>query len=181
MKNQFLLTIGIILTTYSIDKIFNENWEREPHFNAQIKTTDSSTVALADIYGRELSFDEIKNKYKGKIIYVEFWASWCAPCRELMPSNRKLRNALVGKDIVFVYLSIDSKKQPWLKACSEEKLDKYLENYIVLNQKTSEFLKTNLSSVPVAMIFDKSGRLISSSTYPGEGNFQYLSKLAQTH
>lgn len=180
MTNQFLLTIAIILSTYPVHQNFNWNWDREVHFNTQIETADTSTVALADINGKELSFDEIKNKYKGKIIYVEFWASWCAPCRKLMPSNRKLREALIGKDIVFVYLSIDSKTQLWLKACSEEKLDKYSENYIVLNQKNSEFLKKNLSFVPVAMIFDKTGRLISSNTYPGEENLQNLSKLAQT-
>lgn len=179
MKSKFL-SIGVILTIYSIYLNYSKNWGRGHDIYSSIETTDTSTIALADIDGKELSFDEVKNRHKGKILYVEFWASWCAPCRELMPSTRKLREALVGKDIVLIYLSIDSKTQPWLKACAEESLDRYSENYIVLNQKNSEFLKKNLSFVPVAMIFDKKGRLVSSNGSPGEGNVQHLSKLAET-
>lgn len=179
MLNLFLLTLGVIFGTYSVQQHCS-NWNPQLSSDSSVKAMDTSTIALADVYGKEVSFDEIKNHFKGKILYVEFWASWCGPCRELMPSTQKLRQSLVGKDIVFIYLSIDSKTQPWLKASSEENLDGYSENYIVLNQKKSEFLKKNLSFIPVAMVFDKNGRLITSNSYPGEGNLQYLSKLAQT-
>ena len=121
---------------------------------------ETSSLILADIKGNKLTFDDLKKRHRGKIIYVDFWASWCGPCREAMPASSGLRRSFKNKNIVFVYLSIDNNIKPWQNASIKEKLDIYPENYLIVNQKTSEFLKLNkLNSIPRYMIFDKSGRL----------------------
>jgi len=59
-----------------------------------------------------------------------------------------------------MYLSIDGSITPWKKASIAEKLDNYPETYLIVNSKTSDFLKQNkLTEIPRYMIFDKKGRL----------------------
>lgn len=124
------------------------------------RRSETASVVLTDLGGKQLTFDEVKARHKGQVIYVDFWASWCGPCRGAMPASADLRKALKGKDVVFVYLSIDGSITPWKKASTAEKLANYSENYLIVNAKTSDFLKQNkLSSIPRYMIFDKTGRL----------------------
>ena len=124
------------------------------------RRSETASVVLTDLGGKKLTFDDVKARHKGKVIYVDFWASWCGPCREAMPASAELRKVLQGKDVVFMYLSIDGSITPWKKASIAEKLDNYPETYLIVNSKTSDFLKQNkLTEIPRYMIFDKKGRL----------------------
>ena len=124
------------------------------------RRSETASVVLTDLSGNKLTFDDVKARHKGKVIYVDFWASWCGPCREAMPASADLRKVLKGKDVVFVYLSIDGSITPWKRASTAENLASYPNNYLVVNSKSSDFLKQNkLSSIPRYMIFDKTGRL----------------------
>lgn len=106
----------------------------------------------------KLSFDDIKRKHRGKVIYVDFWASWCVPCRVAMPSSVKLKEQL--KNIVFVYLSMDSNYDSWKKAALAEGIGNYAESYLITNPSVSDFIqKHKISSIPRYMIFDKQGNL----------------------
>jgi thiol-disulfide isomerase/thioredoxin len=63
-------------------------------------TRETPALALRDLGGRSVSLDD----YRGKVVLVNFWATWCEPCREEMPSMRALQQRLAGQpfDVVTV-------------------------------------------------------------------------------
>ena len=64
---------------------------------------------------------DIMKKYKGKVVYVDFWATWCPPCKSQMPHSLKLEHDLKDKDIKFVYICIDSPEKDRLTYLSKNK------------------------------------------------------------
>ena len=58
-------------------------------------------LALRDVHGREHKLAD----YRGKVLVVNFWATWCEPCREEMPSMQRLQDKLAGKP--FAILAVD--------------------------------------------------------------------------
>lgn len=61
---------------------------------------------------------------KGKYVYIDVWATWCGPCRQEIPSLQKVEQQYHGKNIEFVSISIDAKKdhEKWSKMVTEKQL-----------------------------------------------------------
>lgn len=57
-------------------------------------------------------FQLILEKYKGRVVYVDFWGTWCVPCIEDIPKAKKLKEALKGEEVVFLYLAVESLSLP---------------------------------------------------------------------
>lgn len=124
------------------------------------KNSDVQSVVLMKSNGKQLTLETLKKLYAGKVVYVDFWASWCGPCREALPYSVELRDKLKGKNVVFVYLSIDNTLKSWQTASTQETLSSHEDNYLIVNHSTSNFLKQQkLTSIPRYMIFDKQGKL----------------------
>jgi cytochrome c biogenesis protein CcmG/thiol:disulfide interchange protein DsbE len=65
------------------------------------------TVALADITHADATSALDLAQYRGKVVYVDFWASWCAPCKLSFPFMAELRRAYAPKDLVIVTINVD--------------------------------------------------------------------------
>jgi len=103
---------------------------------------------------------QMLGRYRGKLLLLDFWASWCKPCRAEMPAAAALREKYDGKPVVFLYVSIDGNVQDWMKAAGQEKLNRD-DSYLFLNSDDAPFVKQyGLHSIPRYMLIDKNGRII---------------------
>lgn len=138
----------------------------------------SPDLALIDYESNVSNWEEKKKQWKGKIIYLDFWASWCAPCLRAMPYSKDLKEKLASKEIVFVYLALNDKEDMWRNSAQKNQIIE--NNFFIKNSKSSEFISNyNINAIPRYMIFDKNGMLIHEDA-PGPETkeaFEILSEL----
>lgn len=126
-----------------------------------IKFEIEDEITLEDTDGESSSLKEIIASHEGKVIYVDFWASWCAPCIREMPKSKELQTNLKGQNIVYLYLSSDRTARPWKSAMKKHALDMGL-HYRISNANTSKGLEDmQIFFIPRYMIFDTKGELVN--------------------
>ncbi len=125
--------------------------------------------------GEQFTLDEIISKQESKFIYFDFWASWCAPCLKAIPHSKILDNAISDDDVSFIYFSIDSNRQNWLKSIEKNNLKK--ENQFLLkNVDKSLILKyLEISSIPQYYIISRNIEMLFFKTAgPNEPELKYI-------
>ncbi len=121
----------------------------------------STDLVLEGPDGLQYDYGGLLDRYKGKVIYVDLWASWCAPCRAGMPAAKKLREQYKGKDVVFIYLAVNDTKDAWLGAVRSLETGYLAENYRVLNAGDSKFLREiKHTRLPHLLLYDRNGKLV---------------------
>lgn len=110
---------------------------------------------------------EIIKLNAGKVIYIDFWASWCGPCKKEMPASMRLSQKMQGEAIVFVYISIDDNNSVWKKALDKMQLTDSGQHYRRARSKMIDFLKYfYIYSIPHYMIINKSGEMHNRDALP---------------
>jgi len=123
--------------------------------------TETADVNLTNLVKERKTLNEVIQSHKGKIIYVDFWASWCVPCREVMPDSKKLIQEYEDKNIVFLFVSIDTNFKSWKKAAKDENIIYYKHSLLAINYPKANFFRDlQLKTIPRYLIFDADGQLI---------------------
>lgn len=182
-KNDIPVKTKDLLLFYCLDKIINnfskdniqeylnkykqdiQNEDRLHYLidKYHLDFTSSKDLLVIDSLGSERNLQQILDRNKGKLIYIDFWASWCAPCVRSLSKSEQLREEYKNAPISFVYLSEDDSKEVWLKASKKYALANCKENYLILNSKVSEFMEQlTIRSIPRYLLFDSKGKLIHS-------------------
>ncbi len=101
-------------------------------------------------------FTTILKKFEGKVVYIDFWADWCSPCRAEFEPAAKLKQDYAGKDIVFLYFGISCKKNLWEEMIKEKQLEGY---HYWLNKDQGKVLsrKFDITGIPNFVLVDKTG------------------------
>ncbi len=100
--------------------------------------------------------------YKGKLIYLHFWATWCGPCLEEIPSLNKLAKSLADKPVVIINICLDSEYDKWKRIIINEKLEGI--NLICAGSWERELQESySFSGIPHYAIVDENGIIVSEN------------------
>ena len=95
--------------------------------------------------------------YKGKVLVLDFWASWCGPCRQEIPNMKKYYEEFKGKDVEFLSVSIDADKKAWEKARGEENMA-WPQGWVTDGGKA--VMNTyQFGGIPFILVIDKDGNI----------------------
>ncbi len=108
-----------------------------------ISITNGSTLKLSDL--------------KGKVVLLNFWATWCPPCREEIPSMMKLNSFMAGKPFQMVAVSIDEGGKPHIDSFFKE-TGFFLPTYLDATANSTKLY--GITGVPESFIIDKQGVLV---------------------
>lgn len=146
------------ITDKKIVELLNDKYLIDLNNNGENK----NTIPLIDGRKEKLELNNlIKTKYKNKVIVVDFWASWCMPCRKAMPFSKQLRTEYKNKEVVFIYISVDKEFDKWEMASQKEGLFLDKNNFMALNYPNMLFYKEiQLNAIPRYLIYNKKGELV---------------------
>tara|TARA_B100001248_G_scaffold262141_1_gene256313 strand:+ start:6035 stop:6463 length:429 start_codon:yes stop_codon:yes gene_type:complete len=96
--------------------------------------------------------------YKGKVVYVDFWASWCAPCKLSFPWMQKMQEKYGDKGFVVVTVNVDEDKSD-----ATEFLQGFpkIQFPVIYDPDSKLVAKYNVEVLPWSLIFDREGKLVS--------------------
>lgn len=113
--------------------------------NFTLKTTDDQEIALYDV--------------KGKIKIIDFWASWCGPCRLENPNMVKLYNEFKDKGLTVVSISLDEKKDKWVEAIKKDGMT-WMHLSDLKGWKGEVIKLYNIDAVPTILVLDEENRIV---------------------
>ncbi|MCA5003646.1 TlpA disulfide reductase family protein [Sphingobacterium bovistauri] len=169
---SYILTKGVqkadLATMENIYASLNEkerNLQPGRIYAAYIKDLKSLNVGslapdftLKDNYGK----DHNLHSTAAKIKIIDFWASWCGPCRLENPNMIKLYNTYKASGLQVIGVSLDQKHEPWLKAIQEDKIN--WTHLIVENAWQSKVVKQyNIDAVPTIYVLDSNNKIIAKN------------------
>jgi thiol-disulfide isomerase/thioredoxin len=125
-----------------------------------------------DVKGKSIQLSYLKGKY----VLLDFWASWCIPCRELTPRLKKMYEKYHSKGLEVIAVSCDSKYEAWVDAIRTDSIESFV-NILSFTDSDMDFLKThdivgdasfegelrkyfNLKPIPVEILINKEGVII---------------------
>ena len=132
-----------------------------------IENETNKRIKIFEKFDTINTIQDIVNSFKGKVVYLDIWGTWCGPCKEELTYVPQLKSKFKDKDVVFVYLDMD-----------EDSLDQSWRDFIKVNNMEGIHLRKNRKTIepfwkellanatdkaeyyPQYFIFDKAGNLV---------------------
>ncbi|MCK0130813.1 TlpA family protein disulfide reductase [Flavobacteriaceae bacterium F08102] len=176
IKNDLLISAANNEITYTnnLDEYYNtflyvstsvtNNNRITKKYRALKKLSKGQDSPLFNDYVNHAGGTTSLSDFKGKYVYIDVWATWCAPCLAEVPLLKKIEKQYHGKNIVFVSISVDTEKahDSWRKMVT----DKQLSGVQLLADKdwNSDFIKAyEIKGIPRFILLDIDGKIINAN------------------
>jgi len=160
VKLHFLIIITLSLFLFSLITYKSSYSE-----NAKLPK-----IEFYNQYNKKVNIDN----FKGNIILVNLWASWCAPCIRELPSLAKLQESLSDKKFKIIAISMDKKPIKYIRKFLDSHKAKNLDLYIDKDRKISS--KWRYKGLPTSFLLDKNGVILKTYEGPFDWNKEKLIK-----
>jgi thiol-disulfide isomerase/thioredoxin len=132
------------------------------HFSLSNPRLPAPAVAFSDVEGKEVSLAA----FRGRVVLVNFWATWCLPCLKEMPALDRLQARVGNADLVVAAVSIDrggrATAEPWLEQNGIRNLTLYLD------PAARTAMAFRVSELPVSVLIDRGGNVVGRMVGPAE-------------
>ena len=164
--NQKIIKFSILLICFNIFSSISQTNEDVPLNNMAISEIPRpiSSVTFEDFTNREISLDD----YKGKLVIINFWATWCAPCKKEMPSLDSLYQNSNFKNLEVLAVNMEQPNTSKTKKFFDDIKIKKLK--IFFDSKLNFVKEFKLRGVPTTIVINKKGEEFARII--GEANFQ---------
>ena len=159
MKRSYVLIFAIFLSL----NVFSQ-------MNTGTKAAD---LSLPDMNGNLVRLSDLK----GKVVLIDFWASWCGPCRKNNPHLVKLYRKYHGKGLEIYGISLDDDHRNWKEAVSQDKME-WIQVIDDKGWNASSALLYGVDMIPSSFLVDKEGviRKVNAEGWPLESEIKTLLK-----
>jgi len=128
-------------------------------------------IKMNDPEGKEIALSSLR----GKVVLIDFWASWCGPCRKENPNNVKLYNEMKSKGFEIYGVSLDKNKEDWTNAIMEDKLTwTHVSDLKYWGSEAAA--KYKVEAIPATYLIDKDGKILAKNLRGEELN-SFVKKL----
>jgi thiol-disulfide isomerase/thioredoxin len=154
-----------------VDYLLNKSAELEKEIALKKEAFNNKSGFVVnetpDVKGGDL-FDVIMKKYEGNLVFVDFWATWCGPCRSGMERIKPLKEELKDKNIRFVYFTNPSSpKNTWEIMIPDIDGEHY---YLTQDEWNKMAARFKVSGIPHYVLVGKDGSVLKDKVYFASSN-----------
>jgi len=156
--------IALIKEPYFRNVIIKKNDYYKQVMKEKAEAVNSVIHQSSDVEGLtdgKAIIDKIIEPYRGKIVYLDIWGTWCAPCKRKLSKAHELKAELKDYDIVYLYLANHSPEQSWKNVIAEYNLTEpnCVHYNLPADQQQALEQYVGLTGYPTYRLFDKQGNM----------------------
>ena len=177
MLNERINNDALLAEVKNLDQYYTDLSKQDILYVESLKNTDH----LKDASDADSLFAALTSPYRGKVIYIDFWGSWCGPCKDQMRYVREVKEALKDKDVIFMYFANRSPEQVWKNVIKENHLSGENAVHYRLPEQQQSMLERRLSvsSFPTYMLMDTEGNIVNMKAPRPEQKEQLVKEISQ--
>ena len=151
--------IGVIVLLFVINNMGSEP-EQGPYPPNYVPAAQRSSALAPDftlptIDGKQLKLSD----YKGKVVIIDFWATWCPPCRKGIPDLIELKKKYGSKGLEVIGISLDTDTKAQVAGFAKTQGMNYP---VVYGNQTVAQLYGGIEAIPTSFVIDKQGKIVAS-------------------
>lgn len=155
----------------ALERIMQENRiyvDLEKKINSNMTQKPLATDDISDSDDGETILQKIIAPHKGKIILLDIWGTWCAPCREALSESQEEYTKLKDYDIVYIYLANNSPEASWRNVIEQYNVkgDNCFHYNLPQNQQAAVEAYLKVREFPTYKLFDRNGNLLQVNADP---------------